>query len=83
VQVYLDELDPNAAQVELFAAKENSLPEIRQTMQGQPLAGAVNAFSFSATVSADRPADRFTPRIVPEHPGARVPLECPQILWYR
>jgi starch phosphorylase len=83
VQVYLDELDPAAVKVELFAAKEKSLPEIRQTMQGQPLAGAVNAFSFSATVAADRPADRFTPRIVPEHPGARVPLECPQILWYR
>jgi starch phosphorylase len=83
VQVYLDELDPNAVRVELFAAKEKSLPEIRQTMQGQPLAGAGNTFSFSATVAADRPADRYTPRIVPEHAGARVPLEGPQILWYR
>jgi starch phosphorylase len=83
VQVYLDELNPQAVRVELFAANEPSLPEVRQTMQGQPLAGAGNAFSFSATVAADRPADRFTPRIVPEHAGARVPLECPQILWYR
>jgi starch phosphorylase len=79
IQVYLDELNPDAVRVELFADGG-----FRQTMtRGQMLAGAGATFSFSATVAADRPADRFTPRILPEHAGARIPLECSQILWYR
>jgi starch phosphorylase len=83
VHVYLDELNADAVRVELFAAAEHPLPEVRQTMQRQPLVGSSNTFSFSAIVAADRPADQFTPRIIPERAGARVPLECPQILWYR
>jgi starch phosphorylase len=79
VQVYLDELNADAVRVELFAAGG-----FRQTMaRGQMLAGAGNTFSFSCSVTTDRPADQFTPRIIPDHPGAMVPLECPQILWYR
>jgi hypothetical protein len=28
-----------------------------------------------------RPADHYTPRILPSYVGANVPLEAPQILW--
>ncbi len=84
VPVYLDELNIDAVRVELFAEGGHSLPPVRQTMsRGQMLAGTGNTFSFSATVAADRPADDFTPRIMPYHPAALVPLECGRILWYR
>jgi glycogen phosphorylase len=44
---------------------------------------AHGVFTFSATVSAERPATDYTPRAVPWFRGAQVPLECDYILWYR
>ena len=38
---------------------------------------------YAASVSASRPAGEYTPRIIPHHPGALVPLEASQILWQR
>jgi glycogen phosphorylase len=34
-------------------------------------------------VPASRPATDYTPRLVPYHPDARVPLEANEILWQR
>ncbi len=83
-QVYLDELDVAAVRVELYAeAAAGGAPEIVAMKRGEPLVGASNAHHYSASVAAARPADEFTPRIVPFHPLASVPLECQRILWYR
>ncbi len=84
VQAYLDEMDPDAVQVELYADVQGGEP-VRQVMKrGELLTGAMNAYGYTATVSSDRPAGDFTPRIVPVHPAAAVPLEETwQILWYR
>ena len=49
----------------------------------EPLAGAVNGFIYEASVSATRPAEDYTPRIVPYHPQAFIPLEDSHILWQR
>ncbi|HTS78465.1 MAG TPA: alpha-glucan family phosphorylase [Bryobacteraceae bacterium] len=78
-QVYLDELDAASVRVELFA---DNAPVI-EMQRGEPLVGAANAFQYSASVSANRPASDFTPRLVPFHPLATIPLECSRILWYR
>ena len=43
---------------------------------------AHGVFRYTGSVPARRPAVDYTPRIVPWHPGARVPLECDHILWY-
>jgi len=43
----------------------------------------MNAYTFTASVPADRPATDFTPRLVPFHPAASIPLEANQILWYK
>jgi len=47
------------------------------------LAGATNGFTYRATVSGERPAYHYTPRIVPKKHGIKVPLESAQILWFR
>jgi starch phosphorylase len=39
------------------------------------------AITYSAQVAATRPATDYTPRIIPHHPAAAVPLEANQILW--
>jgi starch phosphorylase len=51
--------------------------------RGAPLAGATNGYTFSAHVPASRPATAYTPRLIPHHPAAAVPLEAAQILWQR
>ena len=39
-------------------------------------------FTYSASVPTSRPAADYTPRLVPQHAGALVPLEAPFILWH-
>jgi starch phosphorylase len=82
LQVYLDELHPDAVQVQLYADALGSEPMIRQPMTREaPLAGSINGYLYTARVPASRPAQHYVPRIVPHHPEAMVPLEAGQILW--
>jgi glycogen phosphorylase len=82
VQVYLEEMDPDAIQVELYADALGAGEPVRYVMgRGEPLVGQ-NAFLYSAAVPANRPAKDFTPRVIPCHPEAIIPLEAAQILWY-
>jgi starch phosphorylase len=83
IPVYLGALDPNAVQVELYANAPNGAAPLRQVMtRGERLTGA-NGYVYSARVPAERPAAEYTPRIIPHHPEAAVPLEATQILWQR
>jgi starch phosphorylase len=83
-QVYLGELDPAAVRVELYAEPQDGGQPVRQTMaQGQPLVGAAHGYCYSARVPATRPANDYTPRVIPFKPGASVPLEAPFIVWAR
>jgi len=83
VQVHLDEMDPDAIQVELYAEAVNGDEPIRQVMTRRESLVGQNVWRYSASVPATRPAEDFTPRIVPFHPEAFIPLEAPDILWYR
>jgi starch phosphorylase len=47
------------------------------------LPGAVNGYIYETTVPADRPADHYTPRLVPDHCHANIPAEEAHIKWYR
>lgn len=78
VSVYLDGLDPDAVAVELYADGEAPTPMRRDV----GLVGA-RGYSYVADVADTRPADHFTPRVIPSHAGARVPLELPLVLWAR
>jgi starch phosphorylase len=80
VQVHLDEMDPDAIQVELYA--DGGEPSRVVMTRGESLVGQ-SVWNYSASVPACLPAENFTPRIVPFHADAFVPLEAPNILWYR
>ena len=83
IQVHCGELDPKAVRVELYA-DVNGKPPVRQEMKrGQNLPGAANGYSYSAAVSAGRPATDYTARVIPHYDGAVIPLEDKQILWQR
>ena len=82
VPVHLGEVDPSAVQVELFAAGRNGDEPLRKAMvRGAQLPDG--GFIFAASVEDDRPSSEFTPRVIPHHPSASVPLEASEILWQR
>ncbi len=62
--------------VELYAEGGPLTPMRRDA----PLVGA-HGYVYLADVPDTRPAASFTPRIVPAHPHARVPLELPLVIW--
>ena len=83
-QVYLRGLDPNAVRVELYAEGADGGQAVRREMQrDRPLAGAWGGHVYLAQVPATRPAEDFTARVMPRHPGVATPLEEPRILWQR
>jgi starch phosphorylase len=84
VEVHLGALDPEAVRVELYAAPAGSEPSVGAPMtRGPKRAADGETHVYAGTVAAPRPASDFTPRLVPYHPAARVPLEAPFILWQR
>ena len=84
VEVFLGDLDPGAARVELYAEGANGDGPARLEMKrdGKP-AGAAKGYSYRAQVPAARPASDYTPRVVPNRDGIAVPLEAGEILWQR
>jgi len=84
VQVYLDDdLDPDAVNVELYAQGQNGKTPVRHPMnRGEHLVGSVNGFLYTARIPATRAVADYTPRVIPQHTGAFVPMEAPFILWH-
>jgi starch phosphorylase len=83
VQVFLDDIDPDAVRVELYAEAQKDEDPITYAMnRGERLVGAASGFTYTAVIPANRPAADYTPRLVPQHAGALVPLEAPSILWH-
>ena len=84
VQVYLNNLDPNAVRVELYADGVNGGSLVRQEMKRvRQLAGASGGYVYSAAVSATRPPADYTARVIPHCDGVAIPLEDARILWQR
>ena len=82
VQVYLNDLDPKAVQVELYADGVNGGSPVRQEMKRvRQLTGASGGTIYNAAVPKDRPATDYTTRVIPHCDGVAIPLEGAQILW--
>jgi len=82
VPVYLGEVDPSAVRVELFAAGRNGDEPLRKAMDRGvqlPDGGVI----YAVSIEGGRASTEFTPRVVPRHPSASVPLEAGQILWQK
>jgi glycogen phosphorylase len=81
VDVQLGAVPPDAVRVELYADGDQVTP-VPMTRERR-VEGSANGYVFTASVPASRPASDWTPRVIPDHPGAVVPLEAPYILWAR
>jgi glycogen phosphorylase len=84
VQVFVGDLKAEEVRVELYANPVDGGRSALEAMTACKSSPSVpSAQTYSAQISADRPADDYTPRIVPHHANASVPLEADQILWQR
>jgi len=79
--VELDDLDPDAVRVELYADGIGDAAPQRLEMKRVRQAGASR--TYRAEVPAARPATDYTARIMPRRDGVAVPLEDARILWQR
>ena len=81
VQIYLDDIDPDTVQVELYA---NGINIVRQQMERtSKSADKTGTYIYSAQVLANRLSSDYTVRVMPYYDGAAVPLESSHILWQR
>ena len=84
VDVYFGGVDPDAARVELYADSLDGGEPLQQEMvRGRGLDGLDHSYEYAARVPSTRTAGAYTPRLVPRHPKAAIPLEAPEILWQR
>ena len=84
VEIFLNDLDPDAVRVELYADGNNGGDPVRQEMKwARLLPGTPESCVYQATVPAARPAGDYTARVTPHCDGVAVPLEDARILWQR
>jgi starch phosphorylase len=85
VQVWFNGLDPRTVRVELYAGATAGGTPVRVEMKRARKRASPDGdnYTFSAAVSAARPPEDFTPRVIPHRVGVAVPLEADSILWQR
>ena len=83
LHVYLDDLPADSVRVEVYAdGLDNNSPFCQLMERKAALPGAVNGYLYETTVSAGRPADDYTPRLIAEHGHVNIPAEEAHIKWY-
>ena len=84
IQVFLGDLDPQLVRVELYAGGVKDGVSVRQEMKLSPKQSRVSgSHGYSTSVSADRPPQDYTARLVPHFDGVAIPLEDARVLWQR
>ncbi len=82
VQAWLGDMQSESVRVQLYADPiDDHAGHVSDMQMTNAIVGAVNGYSFSGSVPADRPANHYTPRIVPYHPQAFIPHEDQHIFW--
>lgn len=84
VRIYLDDLDPSAIQVQLYAeGAEGEAPLLKVMKRTRELPSSAHTYIYTASVPSHLPAQNYTPRILPYFEGAQIPLETNLILWQK
>ncbi len=84
VPVFLEGLDPQSVSVQLYAeSTDGEKPEIYQMAGEDKTSSPAKGCLYTVSVSTNRKAGEYTPRVIPALEGACVPAEAEEILWYR
>lgn len=83
VHAYLGDIPQTFVQLQLYAEPTgtDAAPPLPMACR-ERIPGAVNGYVYYCQVATARPASDFTPRLLPYHPEARVPIEAGAILWW-
>jgi starch phosphorylase len=83
-QVFPGALNPDEFKVELYTDQNlEGRPAIQAMTSCKTCGDSSGGLVFATQVSATRSSTDYTPRIIPFHPNASVPLEAGYILWQR
>jgi len=83
IQLFLGDLEPDAVSVELYAESEkDGAAAVTHAMKSSGISGTPNVYDYYASLPSSRPAADYTPRVIPHHDGASIPMEAPFILWH-
>jgi starch phosphorylase len=82
-EVDLGSIPPEMIRVELYADPADGEQPLRHTLtRAEEVPGATNTYVYRGSVSeAPSSSRRFTPRVIPSHPEAYIPIEAPFIAW--
>ena len=84
VELFLGDLDPKTVRVELYADGINGGDPARIEMEcALPPSDGSRRCVYHAEAPAARPANDYTPRVIPQRSDVAVPLEFARILWQR
>jgi starch phosphorylase len=84
IPLHLGKVDPRSVRVELYAdALDGGTPEKHAAIHARALPDSPDGHLYTADLSAARPAEHYTARVVPYREGVLVPLESQRILWQR
>jgi starch phosphorylase len=84
VEIFPGNLAPDELRVELYAESDQKTGSPSVIMAAcTACADTKGILVYLTEISTSRPSSDYTPRIIPHHPGASVPLEAAQILWQR
>ncbi len=83
VSVDLGEIPSKFISVQIYAEPLDGGEAFRRVMEPAPGdADSGPGRRYTCRITTSRPAGDFTPRLVPAHPAARLPLEFNRISWY-
>ncbi len=83
IQVMCGDCNSSELCIEIYADVDGEPPFRQEMMRTRDLPDVANAYIYSGTVSAGRPASDYTVRIIPCHDNVAIPLEEKRILWQR
>jgi starch phosphorylase len=84
VEIFLNDLDPKAVRVELYAdGLIGRAPERHEMARTRRPDGVPGRYIYSAALPEGRPPADYTARLIPHCDGVAVPLEVDPILWQR
>jgi starch phosphorylase len=84
VEVQLGEIKPQDVQPEIYASATSDAPLVRAPLSlARTLSESPAIYEYTGVAPANRPADHYTPRVVPRHSALSFPLEAPLIAWQK
>ncbi len=84
VEVFLNDVSPDAVRVELYADGDQAGDAVKRTMTGTRREGnASDGYDYRATVSSARPATDYTARIMAKHDALAQDPGAGWMLWQR